>query len=49
MINISDLEDRFLQLYKQRINTIITRRQEDVKDQALEYSISSLAFRLFVE
>jgi len=40
MINISDLEDRFLQLYKQRINTIITRRQEDVKDQALEYSIT---------
>jgi hypothetical protein len=38
MIIINNLEERWLQLYKQRTNMIVTRRQEDVKDQCMEYS-----------
>ena len=38
MILINNLEDRWLQLHKQRTDTIVTRRQEDVKDQCMEYS-----------
>ncbi len=45
MISLTNLEDRFLQLYKQRTDRIVTRRQEDVKDQCIEYSIS----KFFVE
>ncbi|UJR25042.1 hypothetical protein I4U23_006402 [Adineta vaga] len=45
MITISNLEDRWLQLYKQRTDMIVTRRQEDVKDQCAEYStVKALAF-----
>ncbi len=40
MININSLEERLLQLYKQRTDMIVTRRQEDVKDQCMEYSTS---------
>ena len=38
MVIIINLEDRWLQLYKQRTDMIVTRRQEDVKDQCMEYS-----------
>ncbi|CAF1071444.1 unnamed protein product [Adineta steineri] len=38
MMTIKNLEERWLQLYKQRTDMIITRRQEDVKDQCMEYS-----------
>ncbi|CAF0803393.1 unnamed protein product [Adineta ricciae] len=45
IITIIDLEDRWLQLYKQRTDMIITRRQEDIKDQCVEYStVKALAF-----
>ncbi len=40
MININNYEERFLQLYKKRTDMIVTRRQEDVKDQCMEYSTS---------
>ena len=40
MINITDLEDRWLLLYKQRTSMIINRRQEDFKDQDREYPTS---------
>jgi hypothetical protein len=40
MIIINNLEERLLQLYKQRADMIITRRQEDIKDQCMEYSTS---------
>ncbi len=40
MITINNLEERLLQLYKQRTDMIVTRRQEDVKDQCMEYSTS---------
>ena len=44
MIVIINLEDRLLQLYKQRTDMIVTRRQEDVKDQCMEYSIGEFLF-----
>lgn len=44
MININSLEERLLQLYKQRTDMIVTRRQEDVKDQCMEYSTSKFGF-----
>jgi hypothetical protein len=37
---INNLEERFLQLYKQRTDMIVTRRQEDIKDQCMEYPTS---------
>lgn len=40
MIILNDLEERLIQLYKQRSDMIVTRRQEDVKDQCMEYSTS---------
>lgn len=40
MVVINNLEDRFLQLYKQRTDMIVSRRQEDIKDQCTEYSTS---------
>ncbi|CAF0955027.1 unnamed protein product [Rotaria sp. Silwood1] len=39
MVTIINLEERWLQLYKQRADMIVTRRQEDFKDQCHEYSI----------
>ncbi|CAF0931126.1 unnamed protein product [Rotaria sordida] len=39
MVIIINLEERWLQLYKQRTDMIVTRRQEDFKDQCHEYSI----------
>ncbi|CAF2900493.1 unnamed protein product [Rotaria sp. Silwood2] len=39
MVTIIKLEERWLQLYKQRTDMIVTRRQEDFKDQCHEYSI----------
>jgi len=44
---INNLEERFLQLYKQRTDMIVTRRQEDIKDQCMEYPTSSFRI-LFV-
>jgi len=44
MISINSLEERLLQLYKQRTDMIVTRRQEDVKDQCMEYSTSKFGF-----
>lgn len=38
MIIFNDLEERLLQLYKRRSDMLVTRRQEDVKDQCMEYS-----------
>lgn len=40
VVTLINLEDRWLQLHKQRTDMIITRRQEDVKDQCTEYSMS---------
>ncbi|CAF2222603.1 unnamed protein product [Rotaria magnacalcarata] len=40
MITMINLEDRLLQLYKQRTDMIVSRRQEDFKDQCTEYSIT---------
>lgn len=45
MIVLNDLEERHIQLYKQRSDMIVTRRQEDVKDQCMEYSTSKLRKR----
>ena len=42
MVIIINLEDRWLQLYKQRTDMIVTRRQEDIKDQCMEYSTGYL-------
>jgi hypothetical protein len=42
MVIINNLEDRWLHLYKQRTDMIVTRRQEDVKDQCMEYSTGDL-------
>ena len=41
MIIINDLEERWLQLYKKRTDMIVDRRQEDFKDQCIEYSIGN--------
>lgn len=41
MTTITNLEERWLQLYKQRTDMIVTRRQEDFKDQCAEFSIST--------
>ena len=38
MIIFNDLEERLLQLYKRRSDMLVIRRQEDVKDQCMEYS-----------
>lgn len=42
MVSINQLEDRWLQLYQQRMKMMTARRQEDYKDQDKEYSTSAL-------
>ncbi|CAF0845968.1 unnamed protein product [Didymodactylos carnosus] len=40
---IDSLEKRWFQLYKQRQDRLVSRRQEDVKDQCIEYPSSKAA------
>ncbi len=49
MVIIINLEDRWLQLYKQRTDMIVTRRQEDVKDQCMEYSTGLFYLKTLVK
>lgn len=43
MLVIANLEERWLQLHKQRADTLVNRRQEDVKDQGAEYPLGKAA------
>ena len=43
MFVIVNLEERWLQLHKQRADNLVNRRQEDLKDQDAEYPTGKAA------
>ena len=47
MLIISNAEDRWMILHKQRAENLVNRRQEDVKDQGAEYPIGSFSKKFF--